>query len=56
MTKTAFYTSATFYRGDGTVLEGAGQQPRTARVIARTLLTEPVFARLDQRPTPSRGA
>ncbi|WP_438445697.1 FAD-dependent oxidoreductase [Gorillibacterium sp. sgz5001074] len=47
VTKSAFYTWATFYHADGTVIEGAGSQ-RGRSVIARTLLTQPVFARLDQ--------
>jgi succinate dehydrogenase/fumarate reductase flavoprotein subunit len=51
VTKTAFYSFATFYHADGSVLEGAGSQ-RGRSVIARTLLTEKVLARLDQA-TPS---
>ncbi|MER6123505.1 FAD-binding protein [Streptomyces sp. NPDC001795] len=50
LTKTAYYSWATFYRADGSVLEGAGST-RGRSVIARTLLTEPVYARLD-RATP----
>ncbi|TYK52717.1 FAD-binding protein [Actinomadura decatromicini] len=50
VTKTAFYSFATFYHADGTVLEGAGSQ-RGRSVIARTLLTEPVLCRID-RATP----
>ncbi|GAA3867717.1 FAD-binding protein [Saccharothrix violaceirubra] len=47
VTKTAFYSYATFYREDGGVLEGAGSQ-RGRSVIARTLLTgEKVYCRLD---------
>ena len=46
VTKSAFYNYATFYRADGTVLEGAGSQ-RGRSVIARTLLHEKVFCRLD---------
>lgn len=46
VTKTAFYNYATFYRADGSVLEGAGSQ-RGRSVIAQTLLTEKVFCRLD---------
>jgi succinate dehydrogenase/fumarate reductase flavoprotein subunit len=38
VTKTAFYNYATFYRADGSVLEGAGSQ-RGRSVIARTLLS-----------------
>lgn len=47
VTKSAFYHWATFYRADGTVLEGAGSQ-RGRSVIARTLLTEPVYCRIDR--------
>ncbi|MNI12632.1 L-aspartate oxidase [compost metagenome] len=47
VTKSAFYTWATFYYEDGRVIEGAGSQ-RGRSVIARTLLKEPVFARIDK--------
>ncbi|WP_242909421.1 FAD-binding protein [Actinomadura terrae] len=47
VTKTAFYSFATFYHADGSVLEGAGSQ-RGRSVIARTLLTEPVLCRIDK--------
>ncbi|MGG1517370.1 FAD-binding protein [Paenibacillus oryzisoli] len=47
VTKSAFYTWATFYYEDGTVIEGAGSQ-RGRSVIARTLLKQPVYARLDK--------
>jgi succinate dehydrogenase/fumarate reductase flavoprotein subunit len=50
LTKTAYYSWARFYRADGSVLEGAGST-RGRSVIARTLLTERVYARLD-RATP----
>ncbi|WP_433137366.1 FAD-binding protein [Actinomadura nitritigenes] len=50
VTKTAFYSFATFYRADGSVLEGAGSR-RGRSVIARTLLSEPVLCRID-RATP----
>ncbi|MEU3642502.1 FAD-binding protein [Lentzea sp. NPDC034063] len=46
VTKTAFYNYATFYRANGEVLEGAGSQ-RGRSVIARTLLSEKVFCKLD---------
>ena len=46
MTKNAFYTWATFYRGDGTFLEAPGRT-KDRTLIAQTLLTEPVYARLD---------
>jgi succinate dehydrogenase/fumarate reductase flavoprotein subunit len=47
VTKTAFYRWATFYYADGTEIEGAGSA-RGRSIIARTLLTEPVFACLDR--------
>jgi succinate dehydrogenase/fumarate reductase flavoprotein subunit len=47
LTKTAYYSWATFYRGDKTVLDGAANYGGRS-VIAKTLLSEPVFARLDR--------
>jgi succinate dehydrogenase/fumarate reductase flavoprotein subunit len=47
VTKGRFYSYATFYYEDGTPIEGAGSQ-RGRSVIARTLLEQPVYARLDQ--------
>jgi hypothetical protein len=47
LTKTAYYSWANFYRGDRTVLEGAANYGGRS-VIAKTLLSEPVFARLDR--------
>ncbi|UDY23049.1 FAD-dependent oxidoreductase [Nocardioides sp. Kera G14] len=47
LTKTAYYSWANFYRADGTLIEGAGST-KGRSVIARTLLSEPVFARIDQ--------
>jgi succinate dehydrogenase/fumarate reductase flavoprotein subunit len=47
VTKTAFYNYATFYHADGTVLAGAASQGGRS-VIARTLLTEKVYCRLDR--------
>lgn len=47
ITKTAYYGYATFFHGDGRVLEGAGST-KGRSVIARTLLTEKVFAQLDR--------
>lgn len=47
LTKTAYYSWATFYRADGSVLDGAGST-RGRSVIARALLTEPVYARFDK--------
>jgi succinate dehydrogenase/fumarate reductase flavoprotein subunit len=47
LTKTAYYSWATFYHADKTVLEGAGST-KGRSVIAKTLLSEPVFARIDR--------
>jgi succinate dehydrogenase/fumarate reductase flavoprotein subunit len=47
VTKTAFYTWASFYYQDGSLIEGAGSQ-RGRSVIAKTLQTQPVYARLDK--------
>jgi succinate dehydrogenase/fumarate reductase flavoprotein subunit len=47
VTKAAFYRWATFYYADGTEIEGAGSA-RGRSIIGRTLLTQPVFACLDQ--------
>jgi succinate dehydrogenase/fumarate reductase flavoprotein subunit len=47
LTKTAYYSWATFYRGDRTVIEGAGSA-RGRTLIAETLRDEPVFARIDK--------
>jgi succinate dehydrogenase/fumarate reductase flavoprotein subunit len=47
VTKAAFYRWATFYHADGTEIEGAGSA-RGRSIIARTLLSEPVYACLDQ--------
>jgi succinate dehydrogenase/fumarate reductase flavoprotein subunit len=55
VTKTAYYSYASFYRADGTVLEGAGST-RGRSVIARTLLSEPVLCRLDHAGPAERAA
>src|SRR6478735_5191260 len=47
LTKTAYYSWATFYRGDRTPIEGAGSA-RGRTVIAKTLREEPVLARIDR--------
>ncbi|WP_336082230.1 FAD-binding protein [Nocardia sp. SSK8] len=47
ITKTAYYSYATFFGEDGRVLEEAGSA-RGRSVIARTLLREKVFAQLDR--------
>ncbi|MFJ7266360.1 FAD-binding protein [Streptomyces sp. NPDC099050] len=56
VTKTAFYTFATFYREDGEVLEGAASQGGRS-AIARELLTGArVFARLDRADATAQAA
>ncbi|MEU6251310.1 FAD-binding protein [Streptomyces sp. NPDC047043] len=50
LTKTAYYSWASFYRADGSVLEGAASKGGRS-AIARALLNEPVYARFD-RATP----
>ncbi len=47
VTKTLFYNWATFTYEDGTPIPGAGSQ-RGRSVIAKTLMTQPVYAILDQ--------
>lgn len=47
LTKTAYYSWASFYRADKSVLEGAANHGGRS-VIAKTLLSEPVFARIDR--------
>ncbi len=54
VTKSAFYTFATFYRSDGSVLDGASGTRRSP--IARELLTGRVFCRLDQADESDRTA
>ncbi|GAA2550686.1 FAD-binding protein [Mycolicibacterium diernhoferi] len=46
VTKNAFYNWATFYRADGSVFEVPRSKDRT--LMAQTLLTEPVLARIDK--------
>lgn len=55
VTKTAFYRWATFYRADGSEIEGAGSA-RGRSIIAKTLLEEPVYACLDQATEEMRPA
>lgn len=50
ITKTALYRFAQFYRKDASLIEGAGSA-RGRSIIARTLLSEPVYARLDLAET-----
>lgn len=47
VTKGRFYSWANFYYEDGTLIEGAGSH-RGRSIIAKTLMTRPVYARLDQ--------
>jgi succinate dehydrogenase/fumarate reductase flavoprotein subunit len=47
VTKSAFYRWATFYYANGRSIEGAGSA-RGRSVIARTLMTQPVYCQLDQ--------
>jgi succinate dehydrogenase/fumarate reductase flavoprotein subunit len=54
VTKTAFYHFATFYREDGSVLEGASGQKRSP--IAAELLRGRVFCRLDRADAQAREA
>lgn len=50
VTKTAFYSYASFYYEDGTVVEGAGSR-KGRSVIARNLMAgQQVYAKLDQAP------
>lgn len=50
VTKTALYRFASFFRADGSLIEGAGSA-RGRSIIARVLLTEPVFCQLDLAET-----
>ncbi|HET6331796.1 MAG TPA: FAD-binding protein [Polyangiales bacterium] len=54
VTKSAFYRWATFYYEDGREIEGAGSA-RGRSVIARTLLTQPVYCQLDRAPESIRA-
>ena len=54
VTKTAFYHFATFYRSDGSVLEGASGKHRLP--IAEELLRDKVFCRLDHADTDEQAA
>lgn len=47
VTKGRFYSWANFYYEDGTPIEGAGSH-RGRGIIAKTLIQQPVYARLDQ--------
>jgi succinate dehydrogenase/fumarate reductase flavoprotein subunit len=49
VTKAAFYRFASFYYEDGSPIPGAGSA-RGRSVIAKTLLTQPVYCKLDLAP------
>ncbi|MBH0781633.1 FAD-dependent oxidoreductase [Nocardia bovistercoris] len=55
VTKTAYYSFATFYLGNGEPLEGASSKGGRS-VIARTLLDEPVYCTLDLADEAQRRA
>jgi succinate dehydrogenase/fumarate reductase flavoprotein subunit len=55
VTKTAFYSWATFTYADNSVIPGAGSE-RGRSVIARTLQTQPVFAQIDRADAAERNA
>jgi succinate dehydrogenase/fumarate reductase flavoprotein subunit len=55
VTKSAFYRWASFYYEDGRPIEGAGSA-RGRSIIAKTLMTQPVYACLDQAPETLRAA
>lgn len=54
MTKNAYYAWASFYRADGSFLEAPGAT-KDRRLIAQTLLDEPVYARLDRAAESDRA-
>ncbi len=55
VTKALFFNWATFTYADGTEIPGAGSA-RGRSIIARTLLTQPVYARLDKTDEKIRAA
>jgi succinate dehydrogenase/fumarate reductase flavoprotein subunit len=55
LTKTAYYSWATFYRGDKTPIKGAGSAHGRS-VIGKTLRDEPVYARIDRATEDERRA
>jgi succinate dehydrogenase/fumarate reductase flavoprotein subunit len=55
VTKTAFYSWASFTYADGSVIPGAGSE-RGRSVIAKTLQTQPVFCRIDRADAAEREA
>ncbi|MBP1994404.1 FAD-dependent oxidoreductase [Paenibacillus eucommiae] len=54
VTKTAFYNWASFYKQDGSLIEKAGSL-RGRSEIARVLLNEPVYAKLDKATEEMKG-
>ena len=54
VTKSLFYNWASFYDGQGQLIEGAGSS-RGRSVIAKTLQTQPVYACLDRANEQVRG-
>lgn len=54
VTKAAFYRWATFYYADGREIPGSGSA-RGRSIIGKTLLSEPVYACLDQAPESLRA-
>jgi succinate dehydrogenase/fumarate reductase flavoprotein subunit len=55
VTKTAFYSWASFTYADGSIIPGAGSE-RGRSVIARTLQTQPVYAQIDKATAEERRA
>jgi succinate dehydrogenase/fumarate reductase flavoprotein subunit len=55
VTKTLFYDWGTFYYADGGPIPGAGSKFGRG-VIAKTLLTQPVYCQLDKADTATRAA
>jgi succinate dehydrogenase/fumarate reductase flavoprotein subunit len=55
VTKTAFYSWASFTYADGTIIPGAGSE-RGRSVIAKTLQSQPVFAKIDRADEAERKA
>jgi succinate dehydrogenase/fumarate reductase flavoprotein subunit len=55
VTKTAFYSWASFTYADGSIIPGAGSE-RGRSVIVKTLQTQPVFAQIDRADETERKA
>lgn len=54
VTKSAFYTWANFYYEDGSLIEGAGGKFGRS-LVAKALITQPVYARLDNATEDMKG-